>query len=88
VTPADNRGTPQRSAPAAAAQTLGERIRDIRARDRLTRTDVADASGLSPEQLQQIEAGLVDIEFKALIRLAYALRTDPGILIGGVTRDH
>lgn len=87
MTPAPHRGTPQHSAPGPAAQILGGRIRAIRTRDQLNGGDVAAASGLSPDQLHQIEAGLVDIEFQVLIRLAYALRTDPGILIGGVTGE-
>src|SRR5688572_6537734 len=61
--------------------TVGERVRDLRARRGLTLRALAQASGLSIRFLGQIEAGRGNISILKLAELAAALSTTPAALL-------
>jgi XRE family aerobic/anaerobic benzoate catabolism transcriptional regulator len=61
--------------------TVGERVRDLRARRGLTLRALASASGLSVRFLGQIEAGRGNVSILKLAELAAALSTTPAALL-------
>ena len=86
----------RRLAPGSAAkrdrerdrETLGQRIRDLRQRQKLTLSDVASAAGVSVSLLSQVERGKTDPSLDTLRDIADALGTTPfQLLAGGMARS-
>jgi transcriptional regulator with XRE-family HTH domain len=62
---------------------LGNNLKEARRRESLTQKDVADIMHTSQPFVGAVERGEHDIRLSTLVRLAYAVRTDPGALILG-----
>lgn len=62
---------------------LGQRIRDIRLRNRLTIADVAQIAELSPGMISKIENGQATASLDSLVRIANAL----GVSIGSLFKN-
>jgi len=65
-------------------RTLGQRIRQIRAQKGSSQRDMAEACGLSPAALQQIEYGNANPSLATLIRLSKGLKTTIHKLLQGI----
>ncbi len=63
-------------------QMFAERLKLTRERQRLTQTELAKRSKLTPAAISQLEAGLREPTFSTIVRLAGALKTTPNDLIG------
>jgi transcriptional regulator with XRE-family HTH domain len=64
------------------ARTFASRVKRTRERQQLTQAQLAEASGLTPAAISQIEAGDRLPAFKTIVALARALRTTPNDLMG------
>src|SRR6202142_1590015 len=78
MTPMNARETPPKTRMTAAAdeaflRTLGERVRDARARRGMTRKILAHDSGVSERYLAQLETGQGNVSVLLLQRIAVAL---------------
>lgn len=62
---------------------LGRNLREARHRAGLTQTDVANITHSSQPFVGAVERGEQNITLSTLVRLAYAVRTDPGALLLG-----
>lgn len=62
---------------------LGQRVRDVRLRNRLTIADVAQLAELSPGMLSKIENGQATASLDSLVRIANALGVPVGTLFKG-----
>jgi XRE family aerobic/anaerobic benzoate catabolism transcriptional regulator len=62
-------------------ETLGRRVRDSRAEQRLTLRQLAERSGVSARFLAEVEAGQGNISVRRLAELARALGTTPAGLL-------
>jgi transcriptional regulator with XRE-family HTH domain len=60
---------------------LGRRLRELRRRQRLSLTDVASRTGISPSFISHIENGKSDMTIGRLMRLASLYEVDPGELL-------
>ena len=60
---------------------FGEQLRRVREQQRLTVSDLAGRSGISPTRVAKLEAGLTDPRFDVLIALSRGLGTRPSVLI-------
>lgn len=65
----------------AVLQTLGERVRTLRARRGMTRRVLSERSGVSQRYLAQLEAGEGNVSVLLLHALARALGVAPGALL-------
>ena len=63
---------------------FGRNLREARHRADLTQTDVANIISSSQPFVGAVERGEQNIKLSTLVRLAYAVRTDPGALLLGV----
>ncbi|HZT92124.1 MAG TPA: tetratricopeptide repeat protein [Gaiellaceae bacterium] len=77
---------PARTRPAAAAQRLGERLRQLRVAAGLTQTDLA-GNRFSKEYISQIERGKTRPTAETVEWLALRLGVDAGFLATGVSAD-
>jgi transcriptional regulator with XRE-family HTH domain len=69
-------------------ETLGQRIRSLRQRQKLTLSDVASAADVSVSLLSQVERGKTDPSLDTLRDIADALGTTPfQLLAGGMARS-
>ena len=62
---------------------FGRNLREARHRAGLTQTDVANIISSSQPFVGAVERGEQNIKLSTLVRLAYAVRTDPGALLLG-----
>jgi hypothetical protein len=62
-------------------EALGQRVREIRQRRKMTLKDVETTSGLSATHISEIERGMTSPTVGALIRLSSALQKDPGFFV-------
>lgn len=58
-------------------ELLGKRIRRLRDRLELTQDELAEAVGLNPKHLSNMERGKENPTFDTLLRLAKALKVEP-----------
>jgi electron transfer flavoprotein alpha subunit len=65
-----------------ATSGLGARIEKLRAAQHWSLEDLARETGQSPEMIAQVEAGAISPSVSFLLRLAEALKVDPGIFLG------
>jgi transcriptional regulator with XRE-family HTH domain len=65
-----------------AAKSFGARLRATRELQKMTQTELATRSGLTPAAISQLEGDERDPAFKTLTRLAAALGTSVGFLLG------
>lgn len=63
----------ERIAPAETLRALGQRVRALRSAQGLTLEALAERAGMSPRQVQRLEAGQVDPRLGALLGVAQAL---------------
>ncbi|WP_372784542.1 helix-turn-helix domain-containing protein [Phenylobacterium sp.] len=66
-------------------QTIGRRIRSRRRLLGLTQTQVAEACGVTFQQVQKYESGASAFSVSRLVKLAQALQLPPSDLVGPVT---
>lgn len=64
------------------AKEIGQRVRESRKAQQLTQEDLADRANLSRGTIANIETGIQEPSVSALIRIAAALTTNPGALLG------
>lgn len=64
-------------------ELFGRNLREARHRAGLTQTDVANIVASSQPFVGAVERGEQNIKLSTLVRLAYAVRTDPGALLLG-----
>src|SRR5690242_3301662 len=64
--------------------TVGERIRERREREKMSQAELAAESGVTAQTILNYEAGTRDPRSKELIRIAKALRTTVGWIIGEI----
>jgi DNA-binding XRE family transcriptional regulator len=69
-------------------QLLGRNLREARLRAGLTQTDVANIVASSQPYVGAIERGEMNVQLSTLLRLAYAVRVDPGALLLGDGAAH
>jgi transcriptional regulator with XRE-family HTH domain len=62
---------------------LGKNVREARHRASLTQADVADIIHTTQPFVGSVERGERNIRLSTVVRLAYAVRTDPGALLLG-----
>jgi transcriptional regulator with XRE-family HTH domain len=60
---------------------LGSNLREARTNLGLTQEQVADRSGVHPTEVSRIEAGKRDPRISTLLRLAAAVKVQPGQLL-------
>ena len=53
---------------------LGETLRELRERARLTQETLAEKADLNPKYVSEVERGNVNVSIDALVRVAKALR--------------
>src|ERR1700722_20062629 len=75
------RGRPAKLVAADPLQSLGDRVRQTRARRGMTRKQLARDSGVSERYLAQIESGHGNISVLVLRRLAKALNVSVDVLL-------
>lgn len=67
---------------------LGQRLRTIRKKQKLTQEQVAELANISPQHFSGIETGSAKVSLPALVRLCNALSTTPNdILMDSVTQS-
>ena len=66
---------------------LGERIKKIRNKRKMTQADLAEATELSVSYISYIENGMKYLSVDSLIKIAKALDTTPDILLGDIVGD-
>lgn len=71
----------------AAAEFIGERIRDARLQYSMTHDTLAAKTGIDSSNIRSYESGRSMPSIQTLIRLADALAIEPGDLIRGLTAD-
>ena len=69
-------------------QLFGRNLREARLRAGLTQTDVADIIASSQPYVGAVERGEINVQLSTVVRLAYAVRTDPGALLLGDRAPH
>jgi len=65
---------------------IGKNIRLLRKKKKMTQTDLAEALGVTFQQVQKYEKGINRIAASTLIDLEYALETSMDIIFKGVPR--
>jgi XRE family transcriptional regulator, aerobic/anaerobic benzoate catabolism transcriptional regulator len=81
LNPTTGRGVHTKADSAASLQSLGDRVRQARARRGMTRKQLARDSGVSERYLAQIESGRGNISVLVLRRLAKALGMSADVLL-------
>jgi transcriptional regulator with XRE-family HTH domain len=69
-------------------QLFGRNLREARLRAGLTQTDVANIIDTTQSYVGGIERGEVNVQLSTVLRLAYAVRVDPGALLLGDRAAH
>jgi len=64
------------------AETMGDRIRGVRARKRITQAGLAQMVGISPTAMNAIEGGDVDPRVSRVQKIAEALDVSIDYLVG------
>jgi transcriptional regulator with XRE-family HTH domain len=64
------------------AETMGDRIRGLRARKRITQAGLAHMVGISPTAMNAIEADAVDPRLSRVLKIAEALDVSLDYLVG------
>lgn len=67
---------------------LGQRLRAVRKKQKLTQEQVAEMANISPQHFSGIETGSAKVSLSALVRLCNALNTTPNdLLMDSVTQS-
>jgi transcriptional regulator with XRE-family HTH domain len=64
-------------------ELFGRNVREARQRAGLTQADVGDIIGSGQPFVGAVERGEQNVQLATIVRLAYAVRTDPGALLLG-----
>ncbi len=75
----------QRSRDAAIATAFGQRVREVRHAKGLTQEVLAEAAGLHPTFISNVERGYRTPTVPTLLRLAKGLAVPPSVLIDELT---
>lgn len=70
-----------------AAQTVGEKIRQLRECRKWTQEQLAERSQIDPANIRSYEAGRSLMNLASLVRIASALNVGPETLVEGLTPD-
>lgn len=70
-----------------AAIEIGRRIRESRQKLGISREDLSALSEMEATSIGRIERGESSPSVQSIVRLAFALETDPGQFISGITPD-
>ncbi len=73
--------------PSPAAVHIGELIADVRRRRGLTQDDLAHLTRIDSSNIRSYEKGRALMGIPTLVRIADALRIEPGELLLGVTAE-
>lgn len=65
-----------------ALQDLGRRLAQLRQQQGLSLEALGARSGVDSQLIEQIEAGLVDLEITTIVALARGLGVRPAVLLG------
>lgn len=68
----------------AGRVVFGERIRKLRQKRKWSQEKLAEESGLHPTYVSGIERGKRDVGLESILKLARALKVDPGKLLKGI----
>lgn len=74
----------QRSRDLAIAKAFGERVRTVRHEQGLTQEQLAEAAGLHPTFISNVERGYRVPTVPTMLRLAAGLGVEPGVLVAGM----
>jgi len=74
----------QRSRDLAIAAAFGQRVREVRLASNLTQESLAEAAGLHPTFISNVERGYRVPTVPTLLRLATGLAVSPGVLVDGL----
>jgi transcriptional regulator with XRE-family HTH domain len=66
------------------AEQFGANLRAIRHSYGWTQQTVGDLAGLHRTEIQRLEHGRRDLRLSTIVKLAGALRVDPGVLVAGL----
>lgn len=77
----------QRSRDKAVAVAFGQRVREVRVRRKMTQESLAEAAGLHPTFISNVERGYRVPTVPTLLRLASGLAVKPGQLVDGLVFD-
>ena len=69
-------------------QLFGRNLREARLRAGLTQTDVANIIDTAQSYVGYVERGEINVQLSTVLRLAYAVRVDPGALLLGNRTAH
>jgi transcriptional regulator with XRE-family HTH domain len=67
------------------AEAFGQRVRELRLEQGMTQEQLAEAAGLHPTFISNVERGYRVATIVTLLRLAQGLQLDPSKLIHGVS---
>lgn len=73
--------------PSPAAARIGELIADVRRQRGLTQDDLAHLTRIDSSNIRGYEKGRALMGIPTLVRIADALKVDPGVLLDGVTAE-
>lgn len=68
----------------AIAVAFGQRVREVRAAQNMTQEALAEAAGLHPTFISNVERGYRVPSVPTLLRLAMGLAVTPGVLVDGL----
>jgi transcriptional regulator with XRE-family HTH domain len=69
---------------ASLQKLLGNRIRELRTRQNFSQKKLADSCGITPDRLELIEQGEVDLTLTAVVQLAQKLGTGASAIFEGI----
>lgn len=75
---------PDSVVPSRLLETLGDRVRDRRLELGLSQEQLGERAGLHRNYISGIEQGRRNIAVVNIVKLAVALKRDPGDLLGGL----
>lgn len=70
--------------PSPAARHVGEHIATARKERGLTQDDLASLTGIDSSNIRGYESGRAMVSVQTLVRIADALRLEPGALLRGI----
>lgn len=73
--------------PSAAADFIGERVREVRLKYSMTHDELAARTGIDSSNIRSYESGRATPSIQTLIRISAALDTQPGYFIDGLTAE-
>lgn len=75
----------ERSRDLEVAKAFGQRVREVRVEKGMTQEQLAEAAGLHPTFVSNIERGYRVPTIPTLLRMSQALGVRPGLMLDGLT---